>query len=283
MQVARNADNAESKAERPSTHSAVLIPRTSQYVLLGAGALAWVTALALALLGDAPAIGTAFVTAGFPLIGAGAFYGRIREFGPHGLKTDPLEAIGELRLRLPEPTGGSPAVEERARLLDAVEALLEDSLGTEEQPKEAPPSPPRAATAGASAYERAMALEEAVARWLSSEGFGVRRQSGMHDLGFDFLASRPGEVWVVELKARARAGTLPTPQRLRESFLRARVLADEDGLEGGFYRLLVTDVAPTAREIESYRQEGIGIAQVIVDSGRLKMYVSPRNAREESP
>lgn len=273
-------ESSKSRAEGSSARAAVLVPRTSQYVLLGAGALAWAIALVLALLGDAPAIGTAFVTAGFPLIGAGAFYGRIREFGPHGVKTDPLEAIEELRLRLPEPTGGSPAAEERSRLLDAVEALLEDSLATEAPAEEAAPSPPRAATAGASAYGRAMMLEEAAAGWLSSEGFEVRRQSGMYDPGVDFLAIRAGEVWAIELKPRTRAGALPTPQRLRESFLRARLLAEESGLEGGFYRLLVSDVAPTAREIENYSREGIGIAQAEAGSGRLRIYVSPSDACE---
>jgi hypothetical protein len=163
-------------------------------------------------------------------------------------------------------------------VLDAVEALFEDS-GSDAQTA---PSPSRSATAGASAYERAMRLENLVAKWLTDEGFEVWYETAALDPGIDFLAGRPGEVWAIELKARLRQGRLPTPQSLRHVFLQARIAADESlGASEGFYRLLVSDMPPTVREIDAYSREGIGIAQVDTTSGSLKFYVEPRNAREE--
>ena len=267
--------------QSPSSRSRVWAPRNSQLILFLAGIVAWGIALGIALLDKSDAIGAAFVTAGFPLIGAAALYGRLREFGPSGVKTDPLqEAVRELDERLPPPGEDVSAIEERSRLIEAFEVLVSDPpyVADEPLPEQERLFLPRV-DLGVSVYERSMRLEAAAAEWLKQEGFVI--QSNIRDAGVDIIANRPGEaVYAVEVMSSRGAAGGPTPETLRDRFLKARIWVDAHlGEEEPFFRLLVTDIVPPPHILDRFRSHGVGILRIDLDSGRVGMALQPKDSR----
>jgi hypothetical protein len=271
---------ARRNKERTSL-SGVWAARRSQLILFLAGIVAWGIAVGLALLDKSDAIGVAFVTVGFPLIGAAALYGRLREFGPSGVKTDPLqEAVRELDERLPPPGEDVSAIEERSRLLEAFEVLVSDPpyMADEPLPGQEGHFLPRV-DLGVSVYERSIRLEAAAADWLKREGFVV--QSDTRDAGVDIIASRPGEI-VYALQVMSSRGVAggPTPEALRDHFLKARIWVDARLGEGEpFCRLLVTDIVPPPNLLDRFRRHGIGILRIDLDSGQVGMALQPKDSR----
>lgn len=259
----------------------VWAPKSSQLILFLMGIVAWGIALGLALLDKSDAVGAAFVTVGFPLIGAAALYGRLREFGPSGVKTDPLqEAVRELDERLPPPGEDVSAIGERSRLLEAIEVLVSDPpyMADEPLPGQEGLFLPRV-DLGVSVYERSMRLEAAAADWLKREGFVV--QSDIRDAGVDIVASRPGEI-VYALQVMSSRGVAggPTPEALRNRFLKARIWVDARfGEEEPFCRLLVTDIVPPPNLLDRFRRHGVGILRIDLDSGQVGMALQPRDSR----
>lgn len=267
--------------QSPLSRLRVWTPKSSQLILFLAGIAAWVIALGLALLDKSDAIGAAFVTAGFPLIGAAALYGRLREFGPSGVKTDPLqEAVRELDERLPPPGENVSAIEERSRLIEAFEVLVATPPYVDHEPASEQEGLflPRV-DLGVSVYERSMRLEAAAVDWLKREGFTIR--SGARDAGVDIIASRPGEVvYALEVMSSRGVAGGPTPEALRDRFLKAKIWVDSHlGEEEPFCRLLVTDIVPPPNLLDRFERHGVGILRIDLVSGQAGMALPPKDSR----
>jgi hypothetical protein len=99
-------------------------PKWSQLVLAASGLVAWLIAIGLTLLSKGEAVATAFVMAGILLIGAAAFYSRVRKLTKEGVEIDPLERIRGLEVNLPPPAADASALEERRNVIEAVEAAI---------------------------------------------------------------------------------------------------------------------------------------------------------------
>jgi hypothetical protein len=259
-------------------------PSRSQLVLLIAGLIAWAIATALAAAETSVPVATTFAGAGLALIGAAAFYGRLRKLGPSGVEVDPAEVVREFGERAPPPPEGASASGERENVLEALQSVFV------EVPSEYPQEPPiytvnydAALERSITAYNRSIRLEVAARDWLMKEGFELLDGGGQ--TGVDYLGQRDGEIWVVEAKTARSAVGHPTPEQLRDAFLRARLWVDQHvGDGGGFYRVLVVDAIPPEPLRERFVDQGIGIAYVDPEgeSGEtsVTMIVPPRNSRD---
>lgn len=241
----------------------------SRCILLLSGIAAWVIAVVLAATETSIPVATTFAPIGLALIGGAAFYGRLRKLGPGGLEVDPAEAVRQFRESLPPPPAKASAEGERELLLDGLEVYFEGQshLGEETFPAELP----------ARQYETGMALEIGVRRWLEDEGFEVQ---GGFDAGVDLIGRRDTEVDVVEIKSSRLGFGGPTPEELRDRFVRARLWVDEKfGEEGPLYRLIATDVVPPPNLKDRFRRHGIGVVHVDPDTGKVSQVIPPKNSR----
>lgn len=268
---------AQGDAKSAARSLGLWTPKWSQLILATAGGVAWLIAVTLALLSKGEAVAAAFVAVGAPLIGAAAFYSRVRRVTKDGFEVDPLEQVRELDQRLAPPADGVSALEERRSLIDAIEATVatpsptpgpDDSLEYLLDPVDR----------GVQSYERALRLERAAQNWLTQEGYALELSTA--DRGTDFIARRDGEVYAVEVKSsRLRTGG-PTPQALRAYYLQARVWVDANlGQDKPFYRVLITDVVPPPNLLDRYRKEGIGLVRIDPDHDEAGWVLQPRDVR----
>jgi hypothetical protein len=244
----------------------------SQLLLLVAGTLAWIIAVALAATETSLSVAVVFVPAGWALIGAAAFYRRLRKFGPRGVEVDPAEAIETYSQAIPLAAADASAPGERARLLDGFSAYLEDVADPEDIRN--------AAEFAAARYTAGVALEAGAERWLRGEGFDVEVLSGPIDKGVDLIGRQEDVIYAVIVKSSRRGAGGPTPEQLRAGFLRAREAAIEGGEEGPFFRFLVTDVVPPPHLKDRYRSHGVGIVHVDPDSGEINLIIEARDSRQ---
>lgn len=245
-------------------------------MLAAAGVIAWLMATSLALLSKGEAVATAFVAVGAPLIGAAAFYSRVRKLTKEGVEVDPLEQLRELDASLPPPSGEVSALEERRGVLEAVEAVVAPSPSSEQPDQSLDYLNP--VDRGVRSYERAMRLEQAARDWLLGEGFEIEALAA--DWGVDFIARCDGAVYVFEVKSSRGGLGSPTPEALRSYYLQARIWTDANiGQDEPFYRVLITDVVPPPNLRDRYRKEGIGIVRIDLDHGQADWALKPRNVR----
>ncbi len=244
----------------------------SQRLLLAAGALAWIIASALAATETSLSVAVVFVPAGWALIGAAAFYSRLRKFGPRGVEVDPAEAIQIYSQAIPPAAADASAPGERARLLDGLSDYLEDVADPEDIRN--------AAEFAATRYAAGVALEAGAERWLRGEGFEVEVLSGPLDKGVDLIGRREDVIYVVIVKSSRRSAGGPTPEQLRAGFLRAREAAIEGDEGGPFFRFLVTDVVPPPHLRDRYRSHGVGIVHVDPDSGVINLILEAKDSRQ---
>jgi hypothetical protein len=241
----------------------------SRFILLLSGIAAWVIAVVLAAVETSIPVATTFVPVGLALIGGAAFFDRLRKLGPGGLEVDPGKAVRHFSESLPPPPAEASASAERELLLEGLENYFEEVSRTADETLSAELAGRR--------YEAGMALELAVRRWLEGEGHEVR---GGSSVGVDLIGRRGDQVNVVEVKSSRLGSGGPTPEQLRNSFLRARIWADEElGDEGPFYRLLATDVVPPPHLLDRFRGHGIGIVHVDPDTENVNLILSPKNSR----
>jgi hypothetical protein len=260
------------ESDNPRSPNPPWTDQQTQFLLLAAGALAWIIAVALAATETSLSVAVAFVPAGWALIGAAAFYRRLRKFGPRGVEVDPAEAIQTYGQVIPPAAADASAPGERARLLDGLSAYLEDMADPEDIRN--------AAESAAARYTAGVALEEGAERWLRGEGFEIEVLSGPLDKGVDLIGRREDVIYVVIVKSSRRGAGGPTPELLRTGFLRAREVAIKDGEEGPFFRFLVTDVVPPPHLKDRYRSHGIGIVHVDPDSGEINLILDARDSRQ---
>lgn len=132
---------------------------------------------------------------------------------------------------------------------------------------------------GVAVYERSMRLEAAAAEWLKQEGFVI--QSNTRDAGVDIIGNRPGEaVYAVEVGSSRGAAGGPTPEALRDRFLKARIWVDAHlGEKEPFFRLLVTDIVSPPHILDRFRSHGVGILRIDLNSGQVGMALQPKDSR----
>ncbi len=256
-------------------------PGCSQLVLLLAGVVAWTAALGLAITDKSDAVATTFVAMGMLLIGAAAFFSRLRELGPQGMKVDPVEIVREVKEGLPPPVEGLAPEVERAGVIDAIETALGDMpiSSTPAAPSEAPIEAAEAsADLGAFQYEWAIKLDLAARDWFEIHGFSIEAS---YEAGVSLITRNGAEIYAVEVKSSRMGAGGPTPEALRDGFLKARIWVDENiGTEGAFFRVLVTDVVPPPPLRDRFRSQGIGVTHIDPDTEEVNVILHPKDVRE---
>jgi hypothetical protein len=245
--------------------------RQSQFVLFAAGVVAWIIAVVLAATETSETVAALFVPAGWALIGAAAFYRRLRKFGPRGVEVDPAEAIQSYAEVIPPAPADASAPGERARLLEGLSAYIEDLAHDTELRN--------AAELATARYTASSTLEAGAERWLRENGFDVEILSGPADSGVDLIGVRGNVIHVVQAKSSRRGVGGPTPEHLRPGFLAAREAAIAGGHDGPFFRFLVTDVVPPPPLRDRYRKHGIGIVHVDPDTGDISLILHAKDSR----
>jgi hypothetical protein len=269
-----------------ATHDKGWPVKCSQAILLLGGIVAWLIAAALAGVERSLAVAVAFVPMGMLLIGAAAFFMRVRELGPKGVKMDPavaVEALRAYRKQLPPPPEDASVIQERDRLMDGMESsfvALADKWGTAEEliSTQIPTALTQSADVGVQRYNWGVQLEFVARRWLAAEGFAL--ETIPPDLGVDFIGRRKDGFHAFAVRS-SRLGTGgPTPEALRNGFLQARIwVTDHLGDDGPFFRHLVTDVVPPPNLLDRYRDQGVGVVHIDPDTGEVSRILSATNCR----
>lgn len=258
--------------------------KESQVILLTAGIAAWLIAIGLTLYSQAEVVAAAFATVGFPLLGGAALYPRLHKLGPEGMEMRPYlwkEAMRELDERSP-PSEEVSAPSERAALFEMFENL-NDAWSQAPEPEPAP----KVDTSlwhplidfSVQRYEGALNLERAARDWFEAQGGTIL--SNARAAGVDFIVRHGQDAEAVEVKSSRGGAGAPTPEFLRDRFLKARIWVDEHlGQDGRFLCTLVTDVVPPPPLRDRFREQGLGIVYIDPDTNAVNLILKPRNRRE---
>lgn len=246
--------------------------RPSQIVLLLTGFAAWIIAVILAIDGKSDAVAVAFIPAGMILIGAAAFFPRLREFGPQGVKLDSAEAVRELGNRLPPPPGDASPTGERSRLLGVLDAYLSElesetakGISKEETPIVARDSVAR----GIQSYKEAVNLETVARNWLREQGFQPMTSfPSLTGVEVDLIARRrDGAIALVELQDR------PSVPELSSRIKKGAHWAHQHWRANIVCPVLLLDARPSNAFLERLRQAGIGFVFVDRGSGQIEQLI----------
>jgi hypothetical protein len=277
--VTRKKDRPKTAASRTDEHKKLFVfgrwaaSRAGHQSLLAvAGVFLMAGGIVLAVLekGDAPT--TALIGAGLALVAAAAFFDRVREIGPQGVKLDPL--LDRVENELP-PARDPSAAEERKELLDALRALTAEP-SEQVTTTRAHVAAASSAEAVVSRYARGRALEQGAREWLIASGWQPVSEPGV--LGRwrpDLVAEKEGVLRVVEAKAGHPGDVEQLAMRLAEA---RALLAHERGVPlERVEAWLAVDVIPPAAYLAPFRREGIGVVRLEPSSGVSFVVAEPRS------
>lgn len=246
--------------------------RPSQIILLLAGFVAWIIAIALTVDGKSDAVAAAFIPVGMLLIGAAAFFPRLREFGPQGVKLDSAEAVRELGNRLPPPPGDASPTGERGRLLDVLDDYLSElELKTAEgiSEKETSVVLEDSVARGVQSYEKAVDLETVARTWLKEQGFQpMTTLPTVTGVEVDLIARRQdGAIALVELQDR------PSVPELSSRIMKGVAWAHQHWRADVVCPFLLLDARPSNSFLDRLRQAGISFVFVDRESGQIEQLI----------